>query len=246
MRFPTFVYLIMAAWAASMVVHGDAVAAALTIYGPGGPYPAIRKCADLFGARHGIAVDVRFGEPAKQAEQAAQDGDVYYSGAEYMLDDFIREHPGLLDASAIIHPAARRLGISVPQGNPRGISSLADLAAPGLRILDVSLENMGALRGPADANIAVSVTTGQQGFAVWKANRTAENLDAWVTYRTWAEQLEPGEGEFIPIEGPQGLRRIPATVLRNAPHPELARAFLEFLETDEARGVFLEHGYEPY
>lgn len=234
---------VLTVWGVFMVMSGEAMAASLAVYGPGGPYPAIRKCADIFGARHGVAVDVQFGEPAKQADQAGKNGDVYYTGAEYMMDDFIREYPTLLDESAIIYPAARRVGIIVRQGNPRGVKSLTDLAAPGMRILDVSLENMGGLRGKANDNATVFVTTGRQGFTAWK---THDNLDAWVTYKTWAEQLDPGEGEFIPIDGPKGVRRIPVTVMRNAPHPDLARAFLEFLKTDEARTVFLENGYEPY
>lgn len=239
-------YAILATLGVIMPLQGEAMAGSLTVYGPGGPYQAIRTCADIFGAKRGVTVDVRFGEPAKQADQAAKDGDVYYTGAEYMMDDFIRDHPKLLDESAIIYPAARRVGIIVGQGNPKSINGLDDLAAPGVRILDVSLENMRDLRGSANTNVTVFVTTGQQGLSVWKANKAARNLDAWVTYKTWAEQLEPGEGEFIPIDGPEGLRRVPATVMRNAPHPELARAFLEFLETSEARSVFRENGYEPY
>ncbi len=235
-----------ALWGAVMAASGDCQTAALTIYGPGGPYRAIRACADRFGAGRGVTADVFSGEPSVQAGQAARDGDVYYTGAEYMMDDFIRDHPGLIDASSIVYPAARRLGVIVAQGNPKGIASLADIAAPGMRILDVRLENMGGLRGAANANVAVSVTTGREGLAAWKANKTAKNLDAWATYKTWAGELTPEEGEFIPIDGPQGVRRIPAAVMRNAPHPGLARDFLAFLQTDEARAIFLENGYEPY
>ncbi|MHC1712524.1 MAG: substrate-binding domain-containing protein [Solidesulfovibrio sp.] len=210
-----------------MALQAEVMAASLVVYGPGGPFPAIRECADKFGAKSGLTVDVQVGEPAKQAEQAAKDGDVYYTGAEYMMDDFLREYPDILDAAAIIYPAVRRVGIIVRQGNPKGLRTLADLAAPGVRILDVSLENMGGLRGPANANTTVFVTTGRQGLATWKASK---DLDAWVTYKTWAEQLAPGEGEFLPIDDARGLRRIPVTVMRNAPHPERARAFLEFLK----------------
>ncbi len=226
-----------------MTLQAEVMAAPLIVYGPGGPYPAVRECAALFGAKSGLVVEVRAGEPAEQAEQAAKDGDVYYTGAEYMMDDFLRDYPGVLDAAAVIHPAARRLGIIVRQGNPKGLRALEDLATPGVRILDVRLENMDGLRAAANANVTVRVTTGRQGLAAWKE---AKDLDAWLTYRTWAVQLALGEGEFLPIDGPGGLRRIPATVMRNAPHPEQARAFLGFLETDEARAVFLKNGYEPY
>ena len=243
LRFHVLAFTIMMALGVVMVIHAESTAGSLTVYGPGGPYPAIRKCADMFGAKRGLVVDVQFGEPSRQAELAARDGDVYYTGAEYMMDDFIRDFPGIIDPSSIIYPATRRVGIIVRQGNPKGVKGLADLAKPGVRILDVHLENMGELRGRANANTAVSVTTGRQGFAAWK---TDKDLDAWVTYRTWAVQLDPGEGEFIPVEGQRGVRRIPAGLVQNAPHPDLARGFLEFLETDQARAVFLENGYEPY
>lgn len=243
LRLPGTIRAILAAWGIIMALQADAMAASLTVYGPGGPYQAIRTCADIFGATLGLTVDVQAGEPAEQAAQAAQDGDVYYTGAEYMMRDFLRDYPGVLDDSAVIYPAARRMGIIVQQGNPKGIRGLDDLAAPGVRILDVRLENMGELRGAANANVALSVTTGRQGLAAWKKG---EDLDAWVTYKTWAEQLESGEGEFIPIADARGVRRIPVTVMRNAPHPEQAKAFLDFLKTDQARAVFLANGYEPY
>ena len=237
------VSILVAALLGTMPLQKKAFAASLVIYGPGGPYQAIRECADIFADARGLTADVRADEPSRLADRAAKDGDVYYTGAEYMMQDFLRAYPGVLDDAAIILPAARRVGVIVRPGNPRGIRNLDDLAAPGVRILDVSLENMSELRGAANANTAVSVATGRQGLATWKASH---DLDAWVTYKTWAEQLGSGEGEFLPINDAQGVRRIPVTVMRNAPHPELASAFLEFLATDAARAVFLNNGYEPY
>lgn len=218
---------------------GLSIGASLMVYGPGGPYPAIRECADVFAASRAMTVEVRKGEPRKQAAQAARDGDVYYSGAEYMMRDFVQANPGVIKESSVVYPAARRIGIIARQGNPKGIRSPADLAAPGIRILDVRLENMAGLRGSANDNVVVSVTTGEEGFAAWNSR---SDLDAWVTYKTWSNQLQ--SGVFIPLEGKEGARRIAAGVIRNAPHPREAAAFIRFLQSDEARSILLKHGYE--
>ena len=108
-----------------------------------------------------------------------------------------------------------------------------------INILDVRLENMEDLWGPANRNVTLSVTTGEEGFSAWKSNL---QLDAWVTYKTWSYQLQ--SCEFIPIEGIEGLRRTPVAVTRNARQPESARAFIRFLQSEEARVIFVKHGYE--
>lgn len=211
----------------------------LMVYGPGGPHAAISECAEAFAKSSGVQVVVQKGEPDKQAAQVARDGDVYYTGAEYMLEEFTAANPGLLDEASAVLVAPRRIGIILRAGNPRGVRSLADLARPGLRILDVRLENMGALRGPANANVAASVTTGEQGFNAWQAN---PDLDAWVTYRTWSRRL--GGDEFLPVDGPEGLRHAPAALTRRTTQRETAAAFLRFLASPQARDILRRHGFD--
>ena len=221
------------------VFNSGSAGSALIVCGPGGPYPTMKECAEAFSKVHGIEVTVLKGEPDKQAPLVAQDCDVYYSGAEYMMCEFMDSNPGVIDKSSLINLAARRIGIIVRQGNPKHFRTLSDLAAPGINILDVRLENMEDLRGPANRNVTLSVTTGEEGFSAWKSNL---QLDAWVTYKTWSYQLQ--SCEFIPIEGIEGLRRTPVAVTRNARQPESARAFIRFLQSEEARVIFVKHGYE--
>ncbi len=211
----------------------------LLVCGPGGPYPAIRECAEAFSKAQGIDVIVIKGEPHAQAPLVAQHCDVYYSGAEYMMRDFIEVNPGVIDQSSIVNLAARRIGIIVRQHNPKQIRTMADLAAPGVRVLNVRLENMEALRGPANQNVTLSLTTGEKGFAAW--NSTV-SLDAWVTYRTWSRQLT--SCDFIPVEGMEGLRRTPVAVTRHARHRQAAVAFIRFLQSDNALTILVKHGYE--
>jgi accessory colonization factor AcfC len=195
----------------------DSAGTTLVVCGPGGPYPTIKECAEGFTDLYGIQVTVIKGEPHEQAPLVAQNCDVYYSGAEYMMREFMDSNPGVIDKASLINLAARRIGIIVRQGNPKHIRAVTDLAAPGVRILNVRLENMDDLRGPANHNVTLSVTTGEEGFSAWKSNL---QLDAWVTYKTWSYQLQ--SCEFIPIEGIEGLRCTPVAVTRNARHPQAA------------------------
>ena len=69
----------------------------LRAYGPGGPHHAIKECADLFRERHGVSVEVFKASPAELIRKLGEDGDIYFGGAEYILDDLARENPGILD-----------------------------------------------------------------------------------------------------------------------------------------------------
>lgn len=157
------------------------------------------------------------------------------------MEDFIHAHPGVVDASSVEYLSSRRIGIIVRRGNPRGIKSVTDLSAPGIKLLDVTLENMDGPRGlGAKANIHTTVTSGEEGFKTWNA---VPELDAWVTYETWHRQLSAGE-TFIPLEGPLGVRRTPIARTCSAQSPDLAREFISFLKTEEARALFRSYGYE--
>ncbi|WP_169432749.1 substrate-binding domain-containing protein [Desulfovibrio aminophilus] len=215
----------------------------LRVYGPGGPYPAMKECAALYSARAGIPVEVVKGQPDLLVEAVRSDGDLFYNGAEYMMDDFLAAHPGVLDAAGVTPLFARRMGIIVRAGNPKAIAVPEDLRKPGVAVLDVRLENMaGPRHDPPQGlpGVALSVVTGEQGFAAWKER---PDLDAWVTYRTWHAQLTDGS-LFLPLPGAEGLRSVVAAEVIGARHPEEARRFRDWLTSKEARAVFVRHGFE--
>jgi len=110
----------------------------LHIYGPGGPLSAMQDCAKAFTAKTGIPVKVTGGPEPKWLSQAQADGDVIYGGAEYMLTQFMQTHPGMVDAATRVELYKRRAAILVRSGNPKQITSLKDLAKPGIKVLDVN------------------------------------------------------------------------------------------------------------
>ena len=215
----------------------------LRVYGPGGPHRALTECADLYEEKHGIPVVVTKALPHDLALRLPEDGDIYYGGAECMLEEFVQRNPGVLDLSTLerLHP--RRIGIIVRKGNPLNIRGIEDLHREGVEILDVKLENMRHFHSHPSGknrNVRYFEYTGQQGVAAWLSN---PRIDAWVTYRSWHLSLEEST-DFVEIPGEHAQRFTPIAVTHKTPHREEALKFLAFLKSDEARKVFVKHGWD--
>jgi len=215
----------------------------LRAYCPGGPHHVLQECAELFRRKHGVTVAVLKASPADLAHKLPEDGDLFFTGAEYMLDDFARENPGVLDMCSVqkLHP--RRVGVLVRKGNPLAIKGVECLQREGVDLLAVHLENMTRFHDPRlgrPGNVRRRVNTGQEGVAAWQS---APELDAWVTYKSWHVWLEE-ESEFIEIPGEHALRFTPVALTRRTPHRQAAMQFVAFLQTPEVRRIFVEHGWE--
>jgi accessory colonization factor AcfC len=215
----------------------------LRAYGPGGPHHALKECAELFREKHGVSVEVYKASPAEMAHKLSEDGDIYFSGAEYMLDDFARENPGVLDMLSVekLHP--RRIGLVVREGNPLKIKGLECLQQDGIDLLVVNLENMAQFYAPhhnQKRNLRRLVNTGQEGVGLW---RSSPELDVWVTYRSWHVMLGD-ESEFIDIPDDRALRFTPVALTNRTANRQAAMQFIAFLRSPEARRIFVEHGWD--
>lgn len=214
----------------------------LRAYGPGGPHHVFEECAKLFREKHGVNVAVIKALPHDLEKKLREDGDIYYGGAEYMLEDFHRSNPDVLDLTSLEYLHPRRIGVLVRKGNPLGIKGTECLSAEGVDILDVKLENMRGFHGTPSGlsrNIRRFEYTGQQGASAWLSN---PGIDAWVTYKTWHLSLE-AESDFIEIPGKTGQRFTPIALTQQTPHRQEAIKFISFLKSEEARLIFEKHGW---
>lgn len=90
----------------------------LKAYGPGGPAPAMREAAKVFGDKMGISVEVTAGPTPSWKDQAMKDADLIFSGSEYMMTDFVRrDFPKLIDPATIRTLHLRPSAILVRPGN---------------------------------------------------------------------------------------------------------------------------------
>jgi len=225
---------------APMVTHAEQEKI-VRVYGPGGPHRALSECADLFEQKSDVEISIIKALPHQLERKVRVDGDIYYGGAEYMLDQFHDKNPDVLDMSTFekLHP--RRIGILVRKGNPLQLEQVQDLQK-GVVVLDVKLENMRHLNG-LDDGMATSfhlfAYTGRQGADIWLSD---QDVDAWVTYKSWYYVLRD-KSDFVEIPGEGSARYTPLALTNHTENPREARAFIDFLKTEEARQVFERHGW---
>jgi accessory colonization factor AcfC len=222
----------------------------LRVYGPGGPLTPVRGCAERFARARGVKVTVDGGPEERWWGRAEKDADVVFSGAEYMLTDLERRRPGFLDPATRRSLWVRPAAILVRKGNPRRIAGIADLARPGVRLLDVNgagqvglWEDLAGRMGlipEIQRNIAVSTANTAEAIAAW---RNQPELDAWITFASWRDRMRD-EADLVELPEAERLYRgTPVAVARRTAQRELALAFVEYLGGEECHAVFRQAGW---
>jgi len=222
----------------------------LYIYGPGGPFGPVNECASLFAEKNNIPVKVIAGPEATWINQALRNADIIFGGAEYMMDDFIQRHPGFINANSRTTLLTRNAGILVRPGNPKNISSVADLAKSGIKVMITSQAGQTAIweelavkadKLPAiQKNIISSTGNSAQAIAAWKADVA---IDAWITYASWHYRLKDITS-LVSIPAKKNIGRgTPIAITANTAHKELSAQFIDFLMNSEAKQVFIKWGW---
>ena len=216
----------------------------LHLYGPGGPQGPMRECAHMFSEKTGVAVSVTTGTPPQWIEQAKQDGDLIYEGAEFMLNDFMQAYPGIVDEASITGLYARSTAIIVRKGNPKRIGGLGDLIEQGIKIVVVTQEKMEEVYGRLSGiqyNIVKPLLTGAEAARIWK---TMPELDAWITYESWHHALKD-ETDLVQIPDRERVLRItPVAMIKTSRNKRLVLEFIDFLRSDEAHKIFQKSGWK--
>lgn len=223
----------------------------LNVYGPGGPLGPMKECAEIFSQAHAVEVKVTAGPEDKWINQAQQDADIIFGGAEYMLTQFVQKHPGLVDEKTRAELYIRAAGILVRKGNPKRIKSLADLTKNGVRIVDVNgagqlglWEDMASARGlipGIQKHIALSVGTSADAIEKWKA---MPELDAWISYESWHYRLQDVTDLVRLPEKEKLYRGTPIAITTNSQNKELASEFIKFLQSAQGHTVFRKWGWK--
>ncbi|MGH2492970.1 MAG: molybdate ABC transporter substrate-binding protein [Candidatus Limnocylindria bacterium] len=139
-----------------------------------------------------------------------------------------------------------RLQIAVAAGNPKQIAGLADLAKPGL-IVVLAVPTVPAGRYALEAlqKAGVTVKPASQEVDVRAVlNKVAlGEADAGIVYVTDVKSAAARvAGVDIP-EQHQVIARYPITVMKESKNPRLARAFVDYLLSDDGQRLFEEFGF---
>lgn len=142
--------------------------------------------------------------------------------------------------------ATNSLTIAVPRGNPAGVDSLDDLANARLDVVVCAPQvPCGAAARELErvAGVALAPDSEESDVKDVLAKVEAGEADAGLVYVTDVRAAAPAV-EAIDIAQPGAARTpYPIAVLRDATHPDLARAFVDLVRGDRGRQVLRDAGF---
>ncbi len=220
----------------------------LTIYAGSMLRPAIEETIAAFETREGVRVTRVYNGCGILVAQmkAGQHPDAYFACDM----EFMNQVPDLFPSPEAI--SENRLVILVPKGNPQKISTLKDLARPGLKVgighekqcamgwLTQNTLREGNVQSQVMANVTVQTPTGDMLVNQMQAG----SLDAAVAYLSNAA----GASEFldaIAIEGiPCSIAVQPYAIGDDSPNAQTAARLLEMIKSEESKSIFLAEGFQ--
>lgn len=188
--------------------------------------------------------------------------DAYFAGLK-KVNQLVQD--GTLVAPSVPY-VTNTLAIMVPRGNPAHVTSLADLGRPGIRLampnpefegiarqIDAALKRAGG-DALADAVYKTKVADGSTVLTHIHHRQTPLFLmqgraDAGVTWQSEAlfqEQAGHSIGH-VDIPDAQNSTAIYAgAMVKDAPHPDAAKLWLDFIHSPPALAIFKRYGFKPY
>ncbi|MFB3737732.1 MAG: molybdate ABC transporter substrate-binding protein [Candidatus Velamenicoccus archaeovorus] len=213
---------------------------------------AFTEIGRAFERQHpGVSVTFNFGPSdglAGQIEEGAP-VDVFASASPTWMDAVEREGPGVTDR----HDFARNeLAIIVPEGDPAGISGLADLAEPGVKLV-LAAQGVPAgdyarqlfdRAGIADAALA-NVVSNEEDVKGVLTKVLSGDADAGIVYVT---DVTPDVADRVTtIQIPHDVNVIatyPIAVVTGSKEADLAQRFVDDVLGDGQR-ILARYGFLP-
>ncbi|MDO8841954.1 molybdate ABC transporter substrate-binding protein [Methanocalculus sp.] len=222
----------------------------LLVYCGAGMREPMDDIAIAFEEKTGVAIHYNYGGSNTLLSQMelTKQGDAYMPGATSYIDT--AREKGFIDteANVVYHVPI----IIVPKGNPAGITSLEDLAKPGIKVelgdaeaaaigtlSDSLLKKNGILDEVLANTIARTATVNE--LIVHTALR---QTDAAIIFE---DLFESEKLDRIDIPKEQNIVKVvPIGSLTFSEYPETAREFVNFVASDEAKAIFTAHGFVTY
>ena len=224
----------------------------LLLYCGAGIRPAASALIKAFEARHKIKINATYAGSGRLLGQivSLQRGDFFMPGAELYVDKAIEKGLAWGESKRIV--AYFVPVIFVQKGNPKNIRSILDFSredirlgfgderacAVGKKTLNI-LEKNDISYSEIEKNVVYkSATVNELGLAI--QFKTVDAVILWdANARHFAES-----GEIVPIPPRQNIpSAIPIVLLKSSKHTEEAGKFIEFIKSEEGRGIWAEKGY---
>lgn len=226
---------------------GAAVTGTVTVFAAASLTEAFTRIGrDFEAANPGTRVRFSFAGSSALAMQIDQGApaDVFASAAPTNMKTVI--DAGSADGTPTTF-ARNQLVIAVPKGNPKGVTGLADLTKPGVKVaLCAQQVPCGAAARTAldAAGVRLTPVTLEPDVKGALSKVKLGEVDAALVYRTDARSAASDvDGVEFP-ESSGAVNDYPIVVLRDAPNKATARAFVAHVLSDNGRAVLAQAGFQ--
>jgi molybdate transport system substrate-binding protein len=206
---------------------------------------------DFEAAHPGTTVTFNLGASDTLAGQIQSEGtaDVFASASGTWMDA-VEKDPGVTDRSDFVR---NRLVIITPPDNPAGITSIDDMATPGVQlVLAAKGVPVGDYAREALDNAGISsqaednVVSNEEDNASVVAKVVAGEADAAIVYKSDVSAAAGNEVNAVTI--PKDVNVIatyPIAVVDGAPNADLAAQFVEYVIGPQGQASLETYGFEP-
>ncbi len=232
-----------------MLVSAGHAATTLLVHAGAGIRPPLEELGRMFERETGVRVDYSYkGSGCLLADICfSKRGDAYVPGEQYYIDQ--AKERGFIADSRVVGQMSTVL--IVQKGNPDNIRGLRDLTRKGMRVGLGDPKRVAAGRAATEALVKAGLLKQVEENVVTRALNVVElgigvklkHLDAAIVWDATAHLFK---GDVATIEIPGEWRvscPIPVGVLNFSSHRDEAEQYMAFLATEDARKVFVKHGY---
>jgi molybdate transport system substrate-binding protein len=201
---------------------------------------------DFEAARPGVTVTYSFAGSSALAQQIT-------SGAP--ADVFASASPATMktvtDAGDAVGTPVdfvkNQLVIATAKGNPKGLTSLAALAKPGIKVALCAEQvpcGAAAKTALAKAGVTIKPVTLEQDVKSALSKVKLGEVDAALVYRTDAKAAASDvDGVEFP-ESANAINEYPIVALKGSKNPAAAAAFVAYVQSDPAQKVLADAGFQ--
>ena len=228
----------------------------ITVFAASSLTDAFNELAQAFQAQNeGVQVVLNLAGSSQLATQLNEGivADVFASANAAQMQAVINS--GRIRAGTEVLFVSNRLTILVPADNPAGIHSLEDLAKQGVQLVlavegvpvrEYTDQIVGAMPADFQTRFYANLVSEEDNVRQVSAKVALGEADAGIVYTS---DVTPDIGEqvrqIVIPDAQNVVAAYPIAPLADAPHPDAAQSFIDFILSAEGQAILARWGFGP-
>jgi molybdate transport system substrate-binding protein len=251
-RLLTMVFVLLLPVLTVAAVSCSSARSSLSVFAAAGAKSPLDQICTQFTKEHGTVIEVNYGGGGDVLSKMvlSKSGDIYVAPEQGFMDT--AKEKKAIDAGTIKSIAYMIPVIAVSKGNPKQVTSLADLAKPGVRIavgrpettllgnLAPQIFEKAGLSDAIGKNIVATASDCQSMLTMLIMGQ----VDAVITWNFYGTSAAD-KIEIIWLSPKQltGVGQMMAAVSSYSKNAGTARKLIDFMASAEAKDIFKKYGY---